>query len=163
MVLVMSCSDALLNMKAGKALDEKLNLKGYYYSNTAYNSPDLLTIYFLYENGVIYYGGSIREKSLIAADNYIRENLLNSSISSPDKISLGVFNIINDLIQFERWEASTGYKANTVTRKGKILNNYSFLITEKIYHYNNSRESVQDTFYYRPFLPKPDSTNKWVP
>ena len=50
----------------------------------------------------------------------------------------------------------------TVIRSGVILNDTTFILTERFNNYNFKEDAIQDTFRVHQYSPKPDSTNKFI-
>lgn len=75
----------------------------------------------------------------------------------------GIFNIKNDSIVFERWYPSSGGPFPAYLRSGKILNDTTFVITKSFRSkIGNEEQQLNETYHFRKFSPKPDSTNIFV-
>lgn len=141
-----------------------LKVDGFYWvkvSDTNYNIWK--DTFFLYENGVLVYGGGIYDLCENSASflQFIKRNS-DRVFKQKNKSSWGGYIIIGRNIQFEKWEPSSGGPMKTVVRRGHILNDTTFVISEKFNHYDGRTYPVQDTFRFREFSPKPDSTNRFI-
>lgn len=135
----------------------QIRTDGYYYNEYI---PGYLTIYFFYRDGTLLYGNSFPIEQLQKQE----EQYLNGehyTFSKNVKSSWGVFSIINNSIQFERWYPSQP-PLRAYIRSGVIINDTSFHIKE----FKNANGSVIETrdeiYRFKPFNPKPDSTNHFV-
>lgn len=153
MIIILSgntCTREKLTIERQDYTGTALRLDGFYYNKKS------LAHFFLYRNGVMYYGGSgfgghfgdmINFYS--DAENYKNDYHL--------PYSWGVFVVNGSEILFERWRSSDAFGGYPVSRfSGVILNETTLLV-------NFPAESVgQDTFIFYPFSPKPDSLNVFI-
>ena len=80
--------------------------------------------------------------------------LLNMTIADPDKkLGWGIYNIKRNLIKIQFWASPSGGGYAAPILGGEILYNEAFTLK-----YSDSI----DTFYFRKFSPKPDSTNQFI-
>jgi hypothetical protein len=161
----MSCcsklfSDEKLTLSKTSYLGSELRIDGYYYE--LHN--DLTTVYFLYQDGIILYAYSHRNKNL----DEIEMDMLNNDMyngnknKKGDKTRWGVFLIEGKNIQFERWDASTGGRLPTIKCSGYIVNDTTFHIT-RTYSSETEKEYFVDWIYhFKQFDNKPDSTNVYI-
>ena len=163
---------AMLNNCTKKGIgDDKLSLKripyygndlkidGYYYSKVG---NEIFDTYFFYRNGVILSGGGNAPNT--SPFNYVEKSFISISWQNSikgDKIAWGIFQINGNQIQFERWYPSSGLLPSYI-RSGIILNDTTFLINKVIRSNGKEEEAINETYNFRKFSPKPDSTNSFV-
>ena len=107
-------------------------------------------------------GGS--KNDFADASNYIASFTNNNDFRS-SKIWWGLFKIEGDNILYEKWYTSGGNAFKAYVRTGKIINDSTFNVT-KSYRVVNGAEtnvfSINETYYYRKFSPKPSSNNNFI-
>ncbi|MBW7845753.1 MAG: hypothetical protein H3C45_08955, partial [Bacteroidia bacterium] len=89
---------------------------------------------------------------------------INSDSYKKYKSNWGVFKIEGNFIQFERWYPSDP-PLKAYVRAGTIINDTTFLITESYRMQDGKKTEVKtrnETYYFKQFSPKPDSTNTFV-
>jgi hypothetical protein len=136
----------------------QLRTDGYYFV-----SKDSLvgSVYFFYRNGILRETGS-----LLSLNDFERFELLITTLEfdlkgKENKDCWGVFNIQDNVIKFERWYGGQGAKPAYVS-EGVILNDTTFHIT-KSYRSNGTELKERDeTYHFKQFSPKPDSTNVFI-
>lgn len=117
-------------------------------------------ILFFYSNSVAT-GGLIPDSSLTKDLNGAFGKFALHAKS--DQTSWGAVNFQGDTIRFEFWQPSPGGgKLKTTICTCKIVNETTFVINHCFSHYRKEERSLQDTFYFHSFSPKPDSTNIYV-
>ncbi len=140
----------------------QLRIDGYYYQK--YGNPERLMIYFMYRNGILLYGGGGYEMGKI--NEFEQEIQTQQAINKIRglKFCWGVFDINSINIKFERWYPSEGTLPSYV-RSGTILNDTTFVISESYRFQNGEKTDAQtenETYHFKKFSPKPDSTNKFI-
>lgn len=154
-------SDDQLSLIKTNYSGNELKINGYYY--TLFEGK-FQSISFFYENG-IYLDAGGNANSSADADNYITTQFLNTTDRRGSKICWGLFKIEGDNITYEKWYPSgIAYKA--FVRTGKIINDSTFNVTKSFRVVNGSEtnvSSINETYYYRKFSPKPDSVNNFIP
>jgi hypothetical protein len=140
----------------------QLQVDGYYYTIA---NDRLFSASFFYRNGVFLNGGG-SEAALDAMDEYIQnEFILRSGYKDYSQL-WGVFRIESSSLKFERLYSSSGGPLKAYVNQGVILNDTTFLIQSS---YRNQDGKVtefreeNETYHFRKFSPKPDSTNSFVP
>ena len=154
--------DDVLSIGKTNYTGNHVSINGYYYKK--YGTPEKLTIYLFYSNGVLLHTG----------DGWEHNNLNNfeQMIQSADfvnklkgiKYAWGVFNIENNVIKFERWYPSDP-PLKAYVRAGEILNDTTFMITESYRMYDGKKTEVHsknEIYHFKQFSHKPDSTNNFV-
>lgn len=164
LIFLNSCCDSWLypddelSIKRMDYTGNELRIEGYYYYG---NNGIYYDIYFLYHNGIILYcGGShsnseLKELEIEFASGYYYNFIKNT------KYHWGAFKIENNLIQFERWFPYEG-GLPVCNRSGVILNDSTFHITKAMRADGTEQQVLDETFHFKRFSPKPDSTNKFV-
>ena len=141
-----------------------LRLDGFYYEKNTFLDPqgtEWVTIYFLYNNGVLLNQSGIK---LNKPSHDIDIKPSSKASRKSTVLDWGIFNIQNNtVLEFEKWEPSSGGGAKTNIYTAEILNDSTFVVKQVFSHYNNETYTVQDTFHFMPFSPKPDSTNVFIP
>lgn len=139
----------------------QIKIDGYYYKqkdNFFYDA------YIFFNNGVIIAAGGTKT-SLAEMDEYLRREFVNSLSFKKFKVNWGVFQVAGNRIQFERWYPSDP-PLKAYIKEGEVMNDTTFVIRE-IYRNQGGQktevESLNETYYFRHFSPKPDSTNNFVP
>jgi len=139
----------------------QLRIDGYYYELV---DGVMHGIYCLYDNGVIHHlGDGIKFSEINQFEQTITTTEFIEKIRKI-KYSWGVFKVEGNQIKFERWYPSEPpYKA--YVRAGEILNDTTFIITESYRMHKGKKTEVKDrneTYHFKQFSPKPDSTNNFI-
>lgn len=176
-ILLTNCMNQKMMLAPKNITDSKLCFDGYYKlrgkamfydsvkNSTAYGVAkelDSYNVYIFYSNGVFIGGETLRADSVNNRAAYLYERYKNSGKSKRDANLWGIFTMVGDSIKIENWEPSSGGGMKTVIRMGKVLNDTTFVITEKLNHYDNEKQLLQDTFNFSKLSRKPDSTNIFI-
>jgi len=155
------CKHDELGLSKKDYLGNALRLDGYYISN--FNGDiNSKTTYFFYRDGIAINGSEFNEPvTLMEIDNVFSQSEFTNDKSN-SRIGLGVFEINGTEIKHETWEAGSGCAKQTVIYSGTILNDSTYVMTTFFNNYSNGTTALQDTFRFREFSPKPDSTNTFV-
>lgn len=157
-----SCEKELHELSLSKTpyTGDELRIDGYYYSNQVYNNYRGVAVF--YRDGVCIHGLTSIEGtdtlSFIENDILLNESIISTFMSTPTNI--GVFQINEESIEFETWEA--GRDIITFSFYGEILNDTTFLITKQVNNDSGGSETLNLTYRFRQFSPKPDSTNTFI-
>lgn len=136
-----------------------LNLNGYYFTK---NSSDEYSVFFLYKNGIVKYEGIFLNVSDL-------ENLDKRVSINPNKDQLkyarylwGFFKVRGSQIEIERWlsDSSGAYPVEIMV--GEIINDVTFVIKRTMVKQSKIDKTVNQTYHFRQFSPKPDSTNFFI-
>lgn len=141
-----------------------LRIDGIYLSTKkyidVYEGSKWSNFFFFYRNGVVFNGGVEVDKLSTDLDlkkfsNYYRKE---------DRIlDWGIYNIKKDnILEFEKWEPSSGGGAKTNVYHAKILNDTIFVIEQVYSNYDKKVRSIQDTLRFFHTYSKPDSTNRFI-
>lgn len=145
--------------------DTPLRLDGYYYPSPEDSNQLLVAGYdffLLYANGVVYggFGASFQDIESSLRDN--PAEIVNYDLP----IDWGVANVQSDSIQIEHWFPQTCGRPSAIYR-GSVVDDTTFVIDQMqfkdIHSEVSEPSSLFKTFHFRPFSPKPDSTNDFVP
>lgn len=154
--LIFGCKAEMLSIINEPYIGSQLRIDGYYYSLVG-NGKDIL---IFYRNGVLIspsgYDDNISLKAIeldLVSDKFISNIKKNKSFWS-------YFKITNKDIEYETWEP-TSSKDYIYSNYGIILNDTTFINT-KIKNRDNKEFSRNDTFKFKQFLVKPDSTNSFL-
>jgi hypothetical protein len=157
-----SCEKKLYELSMAKTpyTGNELRIDGYYYSNPT--TENNIGIAVFYRDGVCMHLFE-RPESQDTLDFIENEILLNNTLmsrlwSTPSNI--GVFQINEKSIEFETWIA--GRDITTFSHFGEILNGTTFLLTKWTNNDQGKSYSVNLTYRFKQFSPKPDSTNNFV-
>jgi hypothetical protein len=157
----------ILFIACGKTFDEKLTLKredytgnelkvnGYYY--TFFKETKITAILFLYRNGIVLSEGGFTSYNLEDIERQF------NNISLKVKSNWGVFIVNGNTIQYERWIGSTGSRACTSKSTGYIINDTTIHFFERYNSERNEKYSIDETWHFKQFDNKPDSTNNFIP
>lgn len=139
----------------------KLNINGIYYQESARNKELVVSYYVFYKNGMILDGGDGR----IDKNDLFFKKLLDTSYLNHLKSIIyawGIYNINYPKIIIEKYYAPSGGKIKTKYIEGKILNDTTIVFYRISSDYLDEIFSIQDTFHFREFSPKPKSTNEFI-
>ncbi len=141
----------------------ELRIDGYYYRYLDCESNNYIAACCFYRNGVLLdiVGAAL---SLEEADEEIKQFMERDVNSNYERLRWGLFVIDNQAIKFELYYPQEYFTRWTGIMEGVILNDTTFRITSFYDPSNDERRTKNDTYYFRQFSPKPDSTvaNKWI-
>jgi len=163
-VIMVSCRFPMLGLQLQAYKGQELRLDGYYYRNNYSFKDDIwVKIFFFYKNGVVLNGSS----SALSSLGELEERFKNGSYHSWNReyrTTWGVHRIEGDKIQFEVWIHRGGaLRLDRLVRTGKILNDSTFVINRILIRGDVRYPMVaSDTFHFKEFSPKPDSTNSFI-
>jgi hypothetical protein len=145
-------------MKKTPYFGDELRIDGYYYSNIIYDC--YIGVAVFYRDGICIY--TFAEPTNQDTLNYIEnEILLNEARINKMKnvpTDIGVFQIMYPNIQFEIWE----YRTDPTSHFGKIINDTTFIINKWVNNRTKKTYSENQTYRFKQFSPKPDSTNVFI-
>jgi hypothetical protein len=153
----LSCKDAKLVLPKTQNNSNNLKLNGYYYHSPIGIDSNITLIDFFYYNGISLKFGGMNSKNLTIVD----QNIKIKTKVEKNKVGWGLFIIKNDNIQIENWEPTEGGR-KTSKREGTIINDTTFVIKKFFSAYTQKEYLISETYKFRQFSPKPDSTNKWI-
>ncbi len=140
----------------------ELRIDGYYYYKYYPGENEVYyATYFLYENGIILEGDAVNENRIPELENKFKTLEWHNSIKKY-KAGWGLFTIDGDKILFEKWYPNSPGQPKVYIREGKILNDTTFHITASYRPDGSKRSEEDEVYHFKPFSPKPDSTNNFV-
>lgn len=152
--------DDTLSINKKPYTGSQLRTDGYYYNEYV---PGYLTVYFFYRDGILLYGNSFPVNKLHRQEEEYRNGTF-YELNSDLKYYWGVFDLNDSKIRFERWYPSQSpYKI--FNKCGVILNDTTFVIQESYRIQGGQKTNVEilnEIYRFKPFSPKPDSTNTFV-
>jgi hypothetical protein len=166
-LLFISCAkldilqDDELSLSRQNFTENQLKLEGYYYFNYT-NEEDYVRIYFFYKNGIILSGGSSLLSELPELEKSYKDGTFYNHVKSI-KFGWGVHQFDGSKIAFEGWYGEKPYRV--YRHEGVIINDTTFR-TIQSYRIKNGKKteasSKSETYHFKHFSPKPDSTNSFI-
>ena len=159
--MFMSCCskifpDEKLSMQRMDYNGSELRTDGYYYYFTKNNNT---VVYFLYKNGIILCAHSYSSQDL----NIVEKEMVKIySEIRKQKDGWGVFLVSDNKIEYEIWNASTGYSLPTLKRIGFVENDTTFRTTETHFSDTQKIDYNEIVYHFKHFANKPDSTNVFI-
>jgi hypothetical protein len=152
--------DDELSIESMDYTGNQLRIDGYYYIIA--NDGSVYDSYFFYNTGIIMDLSGVAT-NVEEMDNRLTNLIKNKEYDYP-KFTFGVFLIKDNSITIERWYPSEcPYKA--FVKSGQIINDTTFVIN-KMYRMQNGKKTeireLDQTYHFRQFSPKPDSTNNFI-
>ncbi len=172
-ILLAMISVLVISSKCKKdKLDDKLSLSKIFYVGNGLRTDGYFfqqkdgyyyTLYCFYKNGIILYlGGGYSQNDIVELEAKIRDGRF-YNFAKNTKDYWGVFQIIGYRIQFERWYPSSGGSLPAYIRTGLILNDTTFYISLSTRSNGSEASNEKETYHFKKFSPKPDSTNSFIP
>jgi hypothetical protein len=151
-----------LSLNRADYIGDELKIDGYYYNDVdgTFFAPT-----FFYRNGIFIYTGGAFD-SFDKMDNYIKDEFISRSDYKESIFRFGLFLIDGNIIKFELIYPSSGGPLKAFVNEGVILNDTTFLIQSSYRNQNGKITEFREeneTYHFREFSPKPDSTNSFVP
>lgn len=159
--LTNSCKkDHLHELQKTPYLGSELRIDGYYYYSWDDQGITQYSIVVFYRDGTMLRPTIASDKngSLAEIESEINTGNLYAS-NSERKSSWGVYNVLNDSIATSKWFPVFLGGHQTALSGGNIINDSTFEITS---HENFKGGLSPETYYFRQFSPKPDSTNSFL-
>jgi hypothetical protein len=143
-------------------LGDELCTDGYYYYRWK-NDTSTFNILFLYKNGVVLaLPNSLSTNELPEWEESFRNGEFYERYKN-DKMFWGVFSIENSSIIYEKWGINEGGGMPVGQFSGPILSDTSFHIISFLEPKTGKTHGIDRIYYFKPFSPKPDSTNMFIP
>lgn len=160
LIHISSCTGPQLTIDKQNYTSDQLRIDGYYYEKI---DGKYYSLYFFYEDGtIIHAGDGYTEQELTEQEKEMTTEEWINAVKTYGT-SYGRFIVDDDSIAFERWYPSSGGFSPVYLSSGKILNDTTFVITQSI---NSGRPNgwrdKNETYHFREFSPKPDSTNPYT-
>lgn len=168
-----------LSLQKEDFVGNNLKMNGYYYifkdkeEGRKLNEKKYNT-FFLYKNGIYFDSNGLSSFSftisrLDSLDLIVKKNVENLENYEQLQYQWGVFDVIGSDIVIERWvTASGGGTYPTRILKGVIKNDttihFHTLIGAHPVNYKSKKKvlEIDETYHFRQFSPKPDSTNNFI-
>ena len=146
MLAFVSCHWQPLQTKRQENTSHQLQLQGFYYEWQHDTQTSSYEVFCLYQNGVLHH------RDVFVSD-ISKVGPIIQHIDSPNwPDSWGVYTLKANDIFIDRWYLGEGSPSGIT--KGKIINDSTFMLIDY-------RKKI-DTFHFKAFLPKPDSTNQFI-
>lgn len=161
LTLITGCKRVLNCEEKEKLSFEKTGFSGLQLRLGGYYIRDSHWVLFFYRNGIVI-DSRIESTNQIEFQNELINGTFYSKISN-DKSNWGLFKVSNNEIELEVLNALSQVSCKVPTiYQGKILDD-STIFFLKIKHSNGELiEYRNDTFHFKQFSPKPDSTNSFI-
>lgn len=142
-----------LSMEPTPYLGDALRIDGYYRSS--YTTPGGTTYYeayFLNRNGVL------RHEGVSPDANFVEAGRLSDGEA---RWNWGLFRVEGRRLTFERWYPGNRW-SHPCTGRADILNDTTFVVRDVRCRGEDEDDNDDQTFRFRAFSPKPDSTSRYV-
>jgi len=161
-IMFFSCCNTLapdenLTLQRTDYIGNELRIDGYYVHYFAKGKTDAD---FFFENGTVF---RVRGRRIDGISDYSEKRFLDANfirLNRDTKTNWSVFEINGDDIVIQGWTHSSGGGIPIATRRGKILNDTTFVITS--IHIHRQTREINEVYHFRKFSPKPDSTNSFI-
>lgn len=179
-ITIFSCRGyEVLNKTKVPYSGNSLRLNGYYYclGKEFFNgfNKNYTEGFFLFPNGVYLrvLNGSFDTKLninqiLLSFDQIVLDRIKIKNYSN-NRIGWGLYSVRDSSIEIENWDHSAdGGAYPTRTLKGKVVNDTTIHFHKLIGAHPNNKGgkkkviSINETYHFREFSPKPDSTNVFI-
>ena len=133
----------------------KLQLNGYYYQIENIKDESVVSLYFLYKNGVIYYQGTKSYSSesealnMLETQNTRNQNIANKNGYQNTRGFWGVYKISNDSIFIKQQMLGPGKRI--LEKTGKIINSSTYCVSFERELGNGAWESLSkiECFHFK--------------
>jgi hypothetical protein len=135
----------------------ELRTDGFYYN--IWGTDKNCSAFFLYRNGVATYPysvGTIEECEAAFLNGQFLQDI------KSDKSTWGLFAVNGKTIKLEFLRAYGAPHRYSMTDFGKILNDTTISIYKTELQDGSTVDDPGETYHFKLFLQKPDSTNKWI-
>lgn len=95
-------------------------------------------------------------------DEYVRRGYGGQYDISDRRLSWGLVIVDESVFKIESWYPSTGGTMPVVIRNGGVLDDKTFRFTESTNQKGKDKNTLDQTYLFRLFSPKLDSTNNFV-
>jgi hypothetical protein len=139
----------------------ELRMDGYYYTYFDCGGNNCIAAICFYRNGILLDmgGGAL---SLEERDEEIKQFMERDLNSNYERLRWGLFVVDNQIIKFELYYPQEYFTRWTGIMEGVILNDTTFRITSFYDPSNDEIRTHNETYHFRQFSPKPDSTNNFI-
>ena len=149
-LILYSCKDEKNSFQKIPYTGDELRTNGYYFTHYQTLGRDYTIVNFFFRDGTLLSAGSFESLNFNVVEQKLVERY---ELIKKNKIGWGVFQIIEDKIISESWTTNSGGGGLPVYKwSAKIVNDTTFL-----------RNDSNQTWHFKQFSPKPDSTNRFIP
>jgi hypothetical protein len=135
----------------------QLRTDGYYYCR--HEDRDVVySIFFFYKNGVVLHGGAPSQDELITREEEFKNGQYLEYVKKSAS-AWGLFKVDSTTIQYEMLYYGP-FRA--FINSGDIINDTTFVITKRKASNSSEEITLDNTFHFKQFSPKPDSTNVYI-
>jgi hypothetical protein len=136
-----------------------LRTDGYYYYQDVQSG--YYTLLFFYRNGIMLYGGAVQAPDIPAREQRFANGSWYNTVKG-DLSYWGIFRVLGTTIELESRgsDGSTGLLVYRDT--GLIENDTTYRITRQRRVNGDNDRVVDKVYHFKPFSPKPDSTNTFI-
>jgi hypothetical protein len=156
-------SDDELQLERKNYSGNQLRIDGYYHEQKSNATKG--NSFFFFRNGVLLYGYSFSKSEQEEFETNWKDGSYEKLVKE-NKSSWGIFTIEADKIKIEKWYPGNTKHLPAFVKEGVVLNDTMFKITSfyRLTKKGKKRdcEDKDETYYFVPFSPKPDSTNFFV-
>ena len=141
---------------------DELRMDGYYYEDGGMDGGKRwMYVEILYNNGIRLKGYANKYEDVDRFEKEFQNGEFYNHVKDT-KYAWGVFHINGDSIDIEILApSSTGILLGYIN-SGKILNDTTFHLTESMRSNGRDVLSIDETYHFKKFDGKPDSTNKFI-
>ncbi len=152
-----SCDDLFSEQELNRTsyTGTELRTDGYYWKDDP--AYDTVSTIFFYRNGIALYG-SIDKGNIEKSESEYKNGEFHKRVEDY-RFSWNVFRVADSLLEIEGWEPG-GYPHPLIEISGKILNDTTFLLIDECG--KRGKRVLNETFHFKQFAPKPDSTNCFI-
>lgn len=140
----------------------QLKLNGYYYY---FNSVDSYWPIIFYKNGIVSrkLSYAFDTSKVVQFENELMNGTYRNKVKD-DKYSWGLFNIIGNEIKYEVYDSKSAISCYfPIIYTGTIINDTTIHFNKKVNSDGTESVSINETYHFKQFSPKPDSTNSFIP
>ena len=142
-----------------------LIIDGYYFdifeSEWQGQMQTMYSIMFFFRNGITLVGDFPTNQELAAEEESYRNGQYYQN-EKQNKLKWGIFKVDGDVITREIWSNPNGTYLVTI-QKILILNDSTIQFTSSERIDGSGKKSLNNTYHFKPFSPKPDSVVSFIP
>ena len=151
-------SDPKFSIQRTDYIGNEIRTDGYYYYFV--QGTDRIVIHFFYKNGITLWVGTYANSNITEIE---KEMVSLYSMRRKMKSAWGLFLVNGSKIQYERIAEDPSSLAAAIDRRsGYIINDTTIYFTENHYSDRNETKQINQTWHFKQFDNKPDSTNRFI-
>lgn len=160
-----SCSNSAeyeLTIDKEPYLGNELRIDGYYYYQYDVNENEKYTIVlFFYRNGVVFTANTFTTENFDIIEKFYLDGEHESFIKDRDVWS--TFKVNKDTLIYETWEPPrVSIGPTPIKHYCEIINDTTYRVYKRKHYSESEFEEVSETYHFRKFDHKPDSTNNFI-